>query len=46
MKKIILTVQSTGKNKFRLGINLSDSRAYFKTGKTIVILKLSNDLFS
>jgi hypothetical protein len=44
MKKIILTVQSTGKNKFRLGINLSDSRAYFKTGKTIVILKLSNDL--
>jgi len=44
MKKIILTVQSTGKKKFRLGINLSDSKNYFVTRKTIVILKLSKDL--
>ena len=41
---LILTVQSTGKSKFRLGLNVNDSSKYFKKIGVDVQLILSKNL--
>jgi hypothetical protein len=40
MELIILTVQSTGNGKWRLGVSLPDSRSYFKENGVLVIVIL------
>ena len=43
-KRISLTVQSAGNERYRLGINTLDSRTLFKCRGKIVILELSKTL--